>query len=227
MRSNLSRCILAGLGLALAFHAHAATTGNINSTLTLTAACQVNGSSGTSGMNFGTLDFGTQDALFTSAGAQVMGGGGGAMSVLCSAGTIPVIRVRAGVNDGQSTGARARWPMAPEISCRTTSTPTLGTRSCWPSTAPSPCRPAPAWPRPSTCTARREARPACRRGLHRHGFGRAVVLSHAQVAGGRADLPWHAAGRAAGCGDHQQLRGDGTDRCRVPGGGRREQLRDA
>ncbi|MGS7251794.1 Csu type fimbrial protein [Pseudomonas anuradhapurensis] len=104
MRSNLSRCILAGLGLALAFHAHAATTGNINSTLTLTAACQVNGSSGTSGMNFGTLDFGTQDALFTSAGAQVMGGGGGAMSVLCSAGTIPVIRVRAGVNDGQSSG---------------------------------------------------------------------------------------------------------------------------
>ncbi|RCL24731.1 spore coat protein [Pseudomonas sp. AFG_SD02_1510_Pfu_092] len=104
MRTNLSRCMLAGLGLALASQAGAATTGTIDSTLTLTEACQVNGSSGTSGLNFGTLDFGSQDALFTAASAQVMGGGGGAMSVLCSAGTIPVIRVRGGDNDGQSTG---------------------------------------------------------------------------------------------------------------------------
>ena len=40
MRMNLSRCILAGLGLALASQAQAATTGTIDSTLTLTAACQ-------------------------------------------------------------------------------------------------------------------------------------------------------------------------------------------
>lgn len=55
-------------------------------------------------MNFGALDFGTRDALFTSADAQVIGGGGGAISILCSAGTVPVIRVGAGVHDGQSTG---------------------------------------------------------------------------------------------------------------------------
>lgn len=104
MRTNLSRCILAGLGLTLASQALAATTGTIDSTLTLTAACQVNGSSGTSGVSFGALDFGTKDALFTTAEAQVIGGGGGAMSILCSAGTVPVIRVGAGSHDGQSTG---------------------------------------------------------------------------------------------------------------------------
>ncbi|MFP3499174.1 SCPU domain-containing protein, partial [Pseudomonas sp. SIMBA_059] len=59
MRPNLSCCMLAGLGLALASQAHAATvTGSINSTLTLISACQVNGSSGTSGLNFGALNFG-------------------------------------------------------------------------------------------------------------------------------------------------------------------------
>ncbi|NQD74474.1 spore coat protein U domain-containing protein [Pseudomonas sp. CM27] len=105
MRTNLSRCILAGLGLALASQAQAATvTGTISSTLTLIAACQVNGSSGTSGLNFGSLNFGTQDALFGTADAQVLGGTGAAMSILCSAGTIPAIRVRAGAHDGQSTG---------------------------------------------------------------------------------------------------------------------------
>ncbi|MGA9095928.1 MAG: spore coat U domain-containing protein [Pseudomonas alloputida] len=105
MRTNLSYCVLAGLGLALASQAQAATvTGSISSTLTLTAACQVNGTSGTSGLNFGALNFGTQDALFVTANAQVLGGGGGAMSILCSAGTVPVIKVRAGLHDGQSSG---------------------------------------------------------------------------------------------------------------------------
>ena len=105
MRTNLSCCMLAGLGLALASQAQAATvTGSINSTLTLISACQVNGSSGTSGLNFGALNFGTQDALFVTANAQVLGGGGGAMSILCSAGTVPVIKVRAGLHDGQSSG---------------------------------------------------------------------------------------------------------------------------
>jgi spore coat protein U-like protein len=50
------------------------------------------------------LNFGTQDALFVTANAQVLGGGGGAMSILCSAGTVPAIKVRAGLHDGQSSG---------------------------------------------------------------------------------------------------------------------------
>ncbi|MNO39247.1 Spore Coat Protein U domain protein [compost metagenome] len=105
MRTKLPCCLLAGLGWALAAPAQAETvTGNITSTLTLTAACQVNGGSGASGLNFGALNFGTQDALFVSADAQVLGGGGGAMSILCSAGTVPSIRLRAGTHDGQSSG---------------------------------------------------------------------------------------------------------------------------
>ncbi|HDS1737484.1 spore coat U domain-containing protein [Pseudomonas sp. BP8] len=105
MRTNVTCSIFAGLGLVLAVQAHAETvTGSINSTLTLTAACQVNGSSGTSGLDFGTLDFGTTDALFGTANAQVFGSGGGALSVVCSSGTTPSIRVRAGANDGQSAG---------------------------------------------------------------------------------------------------------------------------
>ncbi|MFK0037092.1 Csu type fimbrial protein [Pseudomonas monteilii] len=105
MRTNLSCCMFAGLGLALASPAQAATvTGSITSTLTLTAACQVNGGTATSGLNFGALNFGTVDALFTSANAQVQRSGGGAMSILCSAGAIPVIKVRAGLHDGQSSG---------------------------------------------------------------------------------------------------------------------------
>lgn len=42
--------------------------------------------------------------MFVTANAQVLGGGGGAMSILCSAGTVPVIKVRAGLHDGQSSG---------------------------------------------------------------------------------------------------------------------------
>lgn len=105
MRTTLTRCMLAGLGLALVAQTQAATsTGTLNSTLTLTAACQVNGSSAASGLDFGTLDFGSQDALFDAANAQVLGAGGGALSVLCSSGTIPAVRVRAGSHDGQSDG---------------------------------------------------------------------------------------------------------------------------
>lgn len=105
MRTHVTCSILAGLGLALASQAQADTvTGSITSTLILTAACQVNGTGGTSGLNFGALNFGTKDALFTSADGQVLGGGGGAMSILCSSGTTPSIRVRAGAHDGQSAG---------------------------------------------------------------------------------------------------------------------------
>ncbi|PWB32399.1 spore coat protein [Pseudomonas sp. SDI] len=104
MTSTVSRLLLAGLGLALCTQAQAATvTGNINATLTLTSACQVNGSSAVSGVTFGTLSFGSQSALFSTAGAQVLSGGSG-FSVLCSAGTIPIIKVNAGAHDGQSSG---------------------------------------------------------------------------------------------------------------------------
>lgn len=105
MQSRAAHLFLAGLGLALCSQAQAATvTGNINASLVLISSCQVNGSTATTGVNFGSLNFGTQTALFTTAGAQVLGGGGGAMSILCSNGAIPVIKVGAGAHDGQSAG---------------------------------------------------------------------------------------------------------------------------
>ena len=91
--------------LLLASVAQAATvTGQVNSSLVLTSACMVNGASGTTGLNFGSLNFGTVTALFTQVNAQVIGGGGGAVSILCSSGVVPVLRVGAGSHDGQSSG---------------------------------------------------------------------------------------------------------------------------
>ncbi|HWD33028.1 spore coat U domain-containing protein [Pseudomonas caricapapayae] len=105
MQPYISRFIFAGVGLALCTQAQAASvTGQISATLVLTASCQVNGSTGSSGLNFGTLNFGTVDALFTQAPGQVLGGAGGAMSILCSSGTIPVVKIGAGSHDAQSPG---------------------------------------------------------------------------------------------------------------------------
>lgn len=105
MKSNLSRVLFAGAGLLLAAQVQAATvTGQINASLTLISSCQVNGSTATTGVNFGALSFGTQNALFTEAGAQVLGAGNAAMSILCSNGAIPVIKVGIGAHDAASTG---------------------------------------------------------------------------------------------------------------------------
>lgn len=106
MRMFASRIGLPLLGLTLASGAQAATTvtGQITSSLILTSSCQVNGSSGASGLDFGVLSFGTDNTLFTTATGQVLGGGGGALSILCSSGTTPTVKVRAGAHDGLSPG---------------------------------------------------------------------------------------------------------------------------
>lgn len=108
MNALVSRIGLSVLGLAMASSANAVTTvtGQITSSLILIASCQVNGSGAASGLNFGTLDFGTTNSLFTNADAQVLGGSGtgGALSILCSSGTTPVVKVRAGAHDGLSPG---------------------------------------------------------------------------------------------------------------------------
>lgn len=105
MKPSLSRFLFAGAALVLASQAQAASvTGNINASLVLISSCQVNGSTASTGVNFGALNFGTQTALFTQAGAQVLAGGGGAMSILCSNGAIPLIKVGVGGHDGLSTG---------------------------------------------------------------------------------------------------------------------------
>jgi spore coat protein U-like protein len=106
MHMLVSRIGLSLLGLTLGASAQAATTvtGQITSSLILTSSCQVNGASGSSNLNFGALNFGTTNSLFTAATGQVLGGGGGALSILCSSGTTPSVKVRAGANDGKSPG---------------------------------------------------------------------------------------------------------------------------
>lgn len=106
MRTLVTRIGLSLLGLTLASSAMAATTvtGQITSSLILISSCQVNGSGGSTGLNFGALNFGTANSLFTTASGQVLGGGGGALSILCSSGTTPSVKVRAGANDGKSPG---------------------------------------------------------------------------------------------------------------------------
>lgn len=133
MHTFVSRIGLSLLGLTLASGVQAATTvtGQITSSLVLTSSCQVNGASGSSNLNFGTLNFGSTNSLFTTSNAQVLGGGGGALSILCSSGTTPTVKVRAGANDGKSPAVLARCSTALPITCLTTCTPTPGTRSCW------------------------------------------------------------------------------------------------
>jgi spore coat protein U-like protein len=106
MHMFASRIGLSLLGLTLVSGVQAATTvtGQISASLILVSSCQVNGAGGSSNLNFGALNFGTTDSLFTTATGQVLGGGGGALSILCSSGTTPTIKVRAGTNDGMSPG---------------------------------------------------------------------------------------------------------------------------
>lgn len=150
MRRIASTLGLSLLGLTLASSANAATTvtGQITSSLILISSCQVNGAGGSSGLNFGALNFGTANSLFTTATGQVLGGGGGALSILCSSGTTPTVKVRAGSHDGMSPGGTRAlydgWP----TTCLTTCTPMPGIRSCWQLTGRSTSPPVPVWRRP-------------------------------------------------------------------------------
>ena len=71
--------VLASGALALAGHTANAVTssGTINATLTLTNGCLINGSPNQSGINFGSLDFGTHPATFSELTTQLTGANGG------------------------------------------------------------------------------------------------------------------------------------------------------
>jgi spore coat protein U-like protein len=83
-------------------------TGTVDATITLSAACEVNGSTATSGVNFGTLDFGSVSTFFSSADAQVDGNGSGSISVQCSPGSGATLTINSGLHDAAvSGGSRA------------------------------------------------------------------------------------------------------------------------
>lgn len=114
----LSSCLALGLAMT-AQNASAAgsMSGQLNSQLVLQAGCIISGApgAGTSGVNFGTLDFGTQPSTFTgvlTASASGGAGGAGATQITCSTDiTTLSISVSGGNNPGQGaavgTGARA------------------------------------------------------------------------------------------------------------------------
>ncbi|MGU9855610.1 Csu type fimbrial protein [Pseudomonas sp. LF245] len=105
MHALVSKAVFPLLALAWVSGSQAATVaGTIGATLVLTSSCQVNGAAATGGMSFGALTFGASNSLFTESSGQVLGGGGGALSILCSAGTSPTLTVAGGANDGKSPG---------------------------------------------------------------------------------------------------------------------------
>ncbi|MCW2389222.1 spore coat protein U-like protein [Sphingobium sp. B11D3B] len=100
----------AGLIGAVAAPSLANINGTIDANITLEAGCVINGQShddGSSAADFGSLNFGSHNTLFTQADGQVMNGGS-AFEIQCSSGIAPVLTFNAGQNDGEGAGAGLR-----------------------------------------------------------------------------------------------------------------------
>lgn len=76
-------------------------TGTIDSTITLEAACEVNGDNSATGVDFGSIDFDNHSTLFTEADVQLLS----AIEVLCSPGVSPTFTINSGANDSNSGGS--------------------------------------------------------------------------------------------------------------------------
>lgn len=113
MRHIIPRRVALGATLFAAFlaaPAHADITGTVDATITLEAGCVINGQNlndGASGADFGTIDFGVHNTLFTQADGE-LSSGGGALSIQCSPGVTPVLRFDTGENDGEGVGGGLR-----------------------------------------------------------------------------------------------------------------------
>lgn len=121
-RTNIAATIALSLGLGAglaSMNAQAAgnMSGTLNAQMVLQAGCSISGaaSAGTSGVNFGTLDFGSQPSTFTgvlTATATGGAGGGGGTQITCSPDVTAItVSVSGGNNAGQGgsvgTGSRA------------------------------------------------------------------------------------------------------------------------
>lgn len=119
IRTNIA-VITAALGLGFACigaHASGSMSGQLNAQMVLQSGCIVTGApgAGTSGINLGTLDFGTQPSTFTgvlTATASGGVGGAGSTQITCSPDITALnITVSGGANAGQGssvgTGSRA------------------------------------------------------------------------------------------------------------------------
>ncbi|WP_332819838.1 Csu type fimbrial protein [Sphingopyxis sp.] len=110
MRNILFPALGIGVAFSTATPAYADITGTVDATITLEAGCIINGqnfSDGAAGADFGSLDFGTQNTLFTEADGEVLSGGS-AFTIQCSPGITPVLSFDAGENDGEGAGSGLR-----------------------------------------------------------------------------------------------------------------------
>ncbi|PZO89136.1 MAG: spore coat protein [Sphingomonas sanxanigenens] len=85
-------------------------SGSIDATINLTTGCIINGQSaddGATAVDFGSIDFGSHNTLFTSADGEVMGGAAG-IAIQCSPGVVPTLSFGTGQHDGQGSGAGNR-----------------------------------------------------------------------------------------------------------------------
>ena len=105
-RRFITLCAGAGL-LALSASGHAVTSsGTIAATLTLTNGCLINGAPAQSGINFGTLDFGTHPATFSTLTAQLSGASGGnSFTVQCTDGAAYAVQITGSANTAPTTAA--------------------------------------------------------------------------------------------------------------------------
>ena len=78
-------------------------TGTVDATITLIAACEVNGDTGSTDVDFGTLDFGTKSTFFSTATGQI-DGGSGSISIRCTPGYDGTLTVVSGQNDAAVAG---------------------------------------------------------------------------------------------------------------------------
>ncbi|MFT4054735.1 MAG: spore coat protein U domain-containing protein [Novosphingobium sp.] len=105
MRKHVIGFVLLGSAV-VSTPASASITGNVNATITLTTACQINNvvvADATNNVAFGTLDFGPQNSYFTQATAQLVSGVGNGIAIQCSNGTQPTITFSAGNSAGLGT----------------------------------------------------------------------------------------------------------------------------
>ena len=109
--------VAVGLGLtAVTAQASGSLSGQLNAQMVLQAGCIISGAAGggTTGLNFGMLDFGMQPSTFTgvlTASASGGAGGAGATQIVCSPDvTALTVSVSAGNNAGQggSVGVGSR-----------------------------------------------------------------------------------------------------------------------
>ncbi len=109
--SMTSRFFISSAGiLLLSTAAQADITGSMDAQITLSTGCVINAQNaddGSSSADFGSINFGTQNTLFSQVNGEVVGTGSG-IAVQCTPGVSPVLVFNAGENDGLGAGGGNR-----------------------------------------------------------------------------------------------------------------------